>query len=83
MLRRVLWRGGDELRGVYRHCSTRTVAVKPDDAQVKTLLASLAGLDLHKVMARRKEPLLVPHYKLMTLEQLQEVGDGKKKKKKM
>ena len=50
------------------------VAVEPDNAEVQALLLNLAGLDLHKVMARRKEPLLIPHYKLMTLEQLQEVS---------
>ena len=68
-------------RGNYLWClccrystqAVQSVAVNPGDAEVQSLLVNLAGLDLHKVMARRKEPLLVPHYQLMTLEQLQEV----------
>lgn len=49
-------------------------AVKPSDPKVQALLSNLAGLDLTKLMARRQEPLIVPHYKLMTLEELQEVS---------
>ena len=51
------------------------VAVTPDNPDVLALLNNLAGLDLNKVMARRKESLIVPRYQLMTLEQLQEVRD--------
>lgn len=50
------------------------VAVTPDSPDVLVLLNNLAGLDLNKVMARRKEPLVVPRYQLMTLEQLQDVS---------
>lgn len=50
------------------------VAVNPNHPEVQSLLGKLTGLDLNKVMARRKEPLVVPHYQLMTLEQLQNVS---------
>lgn len=50
-----------------------SVAIEPDDAKVQRLLNNLAGLELKKVMIKRKEPLIPPHYQLMTLEQLQQV----------
>lgn len=49
------------------------MTVSPEEPEVQALLNSLTGVDLYKVMARRREPLLVPHYKLMNMEQLQEV----------
>ena len=51
-----------------------STAVKPDHPEVQRLLNSLAGLDLDRVMAKRREPLVVPHYQLMTLEQLKQVS---------
>ena len=50
------------------------VSVKPDDPAVSTLLNSLGGIKLSQVMATRKELLVVPHYQLMTFDQLQQVG---------
>lgn len=49
------------------------MAVKPDHPRVQELLNNMSGLDLSKVMAARKEPLVVPHYQLLTLEELQKV----------
>lgn len=54
--------------------SRPTVAVEPDNPEIVAILNSLAGLNLDRVMAKRREPLVVPHYQLMTLEQLQEVS---------
>jgi hypothetical protein len=54
--------------------SNPAVAVAPDDPEVLRLLNSMAGLDLNRVMAKRREALVVPHYQLMTLEQLQQVS---------
>lgn len=54
--------------------NSQVVAVDPSHPQAKSLLNNLGGLNLNKVMERRKEPLLVPYYKLMTLEQLEEVN---------
>lgn len=56
------------------HSPQPVPAVEPDHSEVQALLNTLAGLDLNKVMARRKEPLVVPHYQLMSLEQLQQVN---------
>lgn len=54
-------------------CMQPAVAVEPNNPEVLRILNSLAGLDLNRVMAKRREPLVVPHYQLMTLEQLQQV----------
>ena len=63
-------------RGVFqavRLCSGQSSVVGADHPQIQSLLKSLCGLQLSKVMARRKEPLVVPRYQLMTFEQLQQV----------
>lgn len=57
-------------------CMQPAVAVEPNNPEVLRILNSLAGLDLNRVMAKRREPLVVPHYQLMTLEQLQQVQKG-------
>lgn len=43
------------------------------DDRVQKLLSKLTGTDFDRVFAPRAEPLAVPHYKLMTLEQLKQV----------
>ena len=53
-------------------------SVFPSDPRAQLLLNNLAGLDVEKVLPRRKEPLVVPRYKLMTLDELDEVsGKGR------
>lgn len=52
----------------------KPVAIEPDNPQVLRLLSRLSGLDLDKVMAKRREPLVVPHYQLMSLEELEQVS---------
>lgn len=55
--------------GVFQ--AIRSCSVDADNPQAQSLLKSLCGLQLNKVMARRKEPLVVPRYQLMTFEQLE------------
>ena len=51
------------------------MGINPGDPKVMSLLNNLVELDLDKGIIKRVEPLVLPHYKLMTLEQLQEVSE--------
>jgi len=53
--------------------SRSSVAVKASDPQVKDLLNSLAIPDVSKVLKSKVEPLRVPYYKLLTMEELEKV----------
>ena len=68
------WRG----RGVRSLCKQvlpkPAVAIESGNPEVLRLLTKLSGLNLDRVMAKRREPLVVPHYQLMTLEELEHVG---------
>ena len=46
----------------------------PDDERVQELILRMTGMDFDRVFAPRKEPLSLPKYKLMTLEELEKVG---------
>ena len=48
-------------------------SVSVQDERVQALLSQLTGMDLDKVFAARKEPLMPPTYKLLTLEELEKV----------
>lgn len=50
------------------------VGVEPTDERVQELMLRMTGMDFDKVFAPRKEPLLLPKYKLMTLEELEKVA---------
>ena len=49
------------------------MAVEATDPRVQELLNSLAIPDVSKVLGSKVEPLRVPHYKLLTLEELEKV----------
>ena len=49
------------------------MTLSPSDPRVQDLLNGLADPDLSKVMMKRTEPLRVPHYKLLTLKELEQV----------
>lgn len=56
----------------WRRClCSRQVAASAQDKQVQKLLSRMTGLDLDKVFAPRKEPLVLPRYRLMNKAQLE------------
>ena len=70
LLRRQCWLASRRLCSVQASSSP---AVHVQDERVQTLLSQLTGLDLDKVFTPRKEPLQLPTYKLMTMEELEKV----------
>lgn len=50
------------------------MSVDPGDPAVQQLLDSLAIPDVPKVLKTKIEPLRVPYYKLLTLEELEKVS---------
>lgn len=44
-----------------------------DDERVCELLSRVSGMDMDVIFSPRKEPLIPPHYQLMTRDQLKEV----------
>ncbi len=48
--------------------------VSSEDERVQDLLARMTGMDFEKVFAPKKEPLKLPKYKLMSMEELEEVS---------
>ena len=49
------------------------VSVCPDDSRVQELILRMTGMDFDKVFTPHREPLSLPKYKLMTLEELKKV----------
>ena len=47
--------------------------VSAQDEEVQQLLLQMTGMDLDKIFAPRKEALVLPHYKLMNEQQVEEV----------
>ncbi|XP_064382419.1 small ribosomal subunit protein mS22-like isoform X2 [Halichondria panicea] len=52
---------------------TQEFPVGPNDERVQELLLRMTGMDFDKVFAAKKEPLKLPQYRLMTMEELKEV----------
>ena len=75
LLRRQCWLWSRRLCSEQPATRTRPVpAVSVRDERVQALLSQLTGMDLDKVFTARKEPLLPPTYKLLTLKELEKVG---------
>ena len=47
--------------------------MRVDDDRVQELLLRMTGMDLDRVFATRKEPLMTPHFRLMSEAQLKRV----------
>ncbi len=60
--------------------SFSSVAVNASNPEVLERLNSLAVVDVSKVFKAKVEPLHVPYYKLLTLEELEKVSSSSKLK---